>query len=66
MGDMSTPIVLKHSNLGEADRILTLFTPHKGKVHVIAKGIHRITSTGGLTYHISGWKFIWIPVSKVN
>ena len=37
-------IVLKRHDLGEADRILTLFTPHKGKVHVIAKGIRRITS----------------------
>lgn len=34
-------IVLKHMDLGEADRILTLFTPHKGKVHVIAKGTRR-------------------------
>lgn len=34
-------IVLKRSDLGEADRILTLFTPSKGKFHAIAKGIRR-------------------------
>ena len=34
-------IVLKRTDLGEADRILTLFTPHKGKFHAIAKGIRR-------------------------
>lgn len=34
-------IVLKRTNLGEADRILTLFTPYKGKLHVIAKGVRR-------------------------
>lgn len=34
-------IVLKHSDLGEADRILTLFTPHKGKYHAVAKGSRR-------------------------
>jgi DNA repair protein RecO (recombination protein O) len=34
-------IVLKHSDLGEADRILTLFTPRKGKYHAIAKGTRR-------------------------
>jgi len=34
-------IVLKRSDFGEADRILTLFTPHKGKVHAIAKGVRR-------------------------
>src|SRR6266699_1191091 len=31
-------IVLKHSDLGEADRIVTLFTPYKGKVRAVAKG----------------------------
>lgn len=34
-------IVLKRSDLGEADRILTLFTPSKGKYHAIAKGTRR-------------------------
>ncbi len=34
-------IVLKHSDLGEADRIVTLFTPYRGKVRVVAKGAHR-------------------------
>jgi DNA repair protein RecO (recombination protein O) len=34
-------IVLKHVDLGEADRILTLFAPYKGKFHAIAKGSRR-------------------------
>ncbi len=37
-------IVLKHSNLGEADRIITLFTPYKGKVRAVAKGIRKTIS----------------------
>ncbi len=37
-------IILKHSNLGEADRVLTLFTPYKGKFSAIAKGVRRPTS----------------------
>ena len=37
-------IVLKHSNFGEADRILTILTPFKGKIKVVAKGVRRITS----------------------
>ena len=37
-------IVLRTVDLGEADRILVLFTRHFGKVHVIAKGIRRATS----------------------
>lgn len=34
-------IILKHSDLGEADRIVTLFTPYKGKIRAIAKGTRR-------------------------
>src|SRR5436305_5617774 len=34
-------IVLKRTDLGEADRVLTLLTPNKGKFHAIAKGIRR-------------------------
>jgi DNA repair protein RecO (recombination protein O) len=34
-------IVLKHNDLGEADRVLTLFTPYKGKFHAVAKGSRR-------------------------
>lgn len=34
-------LVLKRIDLGEADRVLTLFTPTKGKFHAIAKGIRR-------------------------
>lgn len=37
-------IVLKRSDFGEADRVLTLYTPERGKVRVVAKGIRRITS----------------------
>lgn len=37
-------IVLKRSNLGEADRLLTLFTHRHGKITVIAKGLRRPTS----------------------
>lgn len=34
-------IVLKRKNFGEADRLLTIFTKHLGKVKVIAKGVRR-------------------------
>ena len=34
-------IVLKRTDIGEADRILTLFTPSKGKMRAVAKGIRR-------------------------
>lgn len=37
-------IVLKRQDFGEADRILTLFTPALGKLRAIAKGVRKITS----------------------
>ncbi len=36
--------VLRRTDFGEADRILTLFTPAYGKLRVIAKGVRRTTS----------------------
>jgi DNA repair protein RecO (recombination protein O) len=37
-------VVLRRTDFGEADRILTLFTPQRGKVRAIAKGVRRTTS----------------------
>ena len=52
--EMTTPrvykteaIVLKRIKLGEADRILTLYTPHLGKLKAVAKGVRRPKSKLG-------------------
>lgn len=37
-------IVLRHRKLGEADKILTLFTTNHGKLDAVAKGVRRPTS----------------------
>lgn len=37
-------IVLKRINIGEADKIITIFTKQKGKIVCLAKGIRRISS----------------------
>jgi len=37
-------IVLRHSDWGEADRLLTLYTRQRGKVRAIAKGARRVRS----------------------
>lgn len=37
-------IILKRRNIGEADRILTLFTKHYGKVRVLARGVRKVSS----------------------
>src|SRR5215831_1935277 len=37
-------VILRRIDFGEADRILTLFTPTYGKVRAVAKGVRRTTS----------------------
>jgi DNA repair protein RecO (recombination protein O) len=37
-------IVLKHSDFGEADRLLTICTPYLGKLRLLAKGVRKLTS----------------------
>lgn len=37
-------IILKRANIGEADRLLSIFTKEHGKLRVIAKGVRRPTS----------------------
>jgi len=38
-------IILKRRDFGEADRLLTIFTPDRGKLDVVAKGARKPTST---------------------
>ncbi len=40
-------IVLKRLDFGEADRILTLYTKHRGKIKAIAKSVRKPTSRKG-------------------
>ena len=40
----SEGIVLKRTNYGEADKIITVFSKHYGKITLLAKGIRRLTS----------------------
>lgn len=37
-------VVLRHSDYGEADRLLTLYTRQRGKMRVVAKGARKIAS----------------------
>lgn len=40
----TTGVVLRGRNLGEADRIFTLFTTERGKIDAVAKGVRRTKS----------------------
>jgi DNA repair protein RecO (recombination protein O) len=37
-------LILHHTDFGEADRLLTVFTPHLGRVRMLAKGARKPTS----------------------
>lgn len=38
-------LILKRRDFGEADRLLTILTPHYGKIDVIARGARKLNST---------------------
>jgi len=40
----SEAVILRRQDLGEADRLLTIFTPDHGKLRVVAKGVRRLRS----------------------
>lgn len=40
-------IIVKRKNFGEADKLLTVITPYKGKITILAKGVRKITSRRG-------------------
>ena len=40
----SQALILKRRNLGEADRLLTLFTPRHGKITALARGVRKASS----------------------
>jgi DNA repair protein RecO (recombination protein O) len=42
---LSAALILKRSNTGEADRVVTLFTKESGRIIVIAKGVRKLKST---------------------
>jgi DNA repair protein RecO (recombination protein O) len=37
-------VVIRHSDVGEADRLLTVYTRQHGKLRAIAKGVRKVTS----------------------
>ncbi len=55
-------VVLKHMALGEADRIVTLFSRDEGKLRVVARGVRKTTSK--LRGHLEPLTHIYVSVSK--
>lgn len=57
-------IILKRSNYGEADRILTAFTKHYGKIKILAKGVRRIKSRRGPNVELFNWATLFLHKGK--
>ena len=49
-------IVLKTADLGEADRLLTIYTKEFGKIQVVARGVKKLESK--LRYHLESLSYI--------
>lgn len=57
-------IILRRRNFGEADRILTVYTKHFGKIRVIAKGIRKITSRKASSLELFNHIFLVLAKGK--
>lgn len=55
-------VVLRHSNWGEADRLLTLYTREQGKVRALAKGARKVTSRKG--GHLEPFTHVTLQLAK--
>lgn len=55
-------IVLRHSDWGEADRLLTLYTRQQGKVRALAKGARKVTSRKA--GHIEPFTHVTLQLAK--
>lgn len=57
-------VILKRLNYGEADKILTIFTRHYGKIRALAKGVRRITSRKGGNLELFNWVILFLAKGK--
>lgn len=55
-------VVLRHSDWGEADRLVTVYTPEQGLVRALAKGVRKITSRKG--GHLQPFTHVSLQLSR--
>jgi len=58
----ASAVVVRHSDWGEADRLLTLYTREQGMVRALAKGARKITSRKA--GHLQPFTYITVQLSK--
>jgi len=57
-------IIIKRQNLGEADRLLTIFTKHFGKIKAIAKGVRQLKSRKAGSLELFNQAVFWLAEGK--
>lgn len=57
-------IILKRQSIGEADRILTVFTKHLGKIRCIAKGVRKPTSRKSASIELFNKTILYVAKGK--
>lgn len=58
----ASAVVVRHSDWGEADRLLTLYTREQGMVRALAKGARKVTSRKA--GHLQPFTYITVQLSK--
>lgn len=58
----ASAVVLRHSDWGEADRLLTLYTRERGKTRALAKGVRKMTSRKG--GHLEPFTYVTLQLAK--
>jgi len=57
-------IIIKRTNFGEADKILTIFSSRYGKIKTLAKGVRRLTSRRAGSLELFNFVTIFLAVGK--
>ncbi len=57
-------IILKRSDFGEADRILTIFTQKRGKITALAKGVRRMESRKSGNVELLNWVTLFLAEGR--
>lgn len=57
-------VILKRTNFGEADKLLTLFSKHFGKIRLLAKGIRKPKSRKGGNLELFNWVKIYVAKGR--
>ena len=60
----ATGIILKRSDVGEADRIITVFTKEYGKMVAIAKGCRKLTSSRAAALEPGSYSKVYLIKTK--